>query len=311
MRKCPKFIEKEGNRVPNPEWRPFVATLSKAKHRQGLRPDPKEFTLAKESIKEVFAILSTFYNYLIQEEYAGMNPIALIRQKGKFIRTHHTTPKIRRLNETQWLYVINAAKKMAAAQPELHERTLFIMSALYGMYLRISELAATTRWIPQMNDFQRDHHGNWWFKTVGKGNKERQIAVSDDMLAALKRYRKYLGLSSLPTAADNSPLIPRFKGTGPVISTTYIRDIVQSCFDYAADSLRGDNLEEDAEALVEATVHWLRHTGISDDVRNRPREHVRDDAGHSSGATTDRYIDVGLNERHASAKKKLIEGNHS
>ena len=32
-----------------------------------------------------------------------------------------------------------------------------------------------------------------------------------------------------------------------------------------------------------ATVHWLRHTGISEDIKSgRPREHVRDDARHSS-----------------------------
>ena len=48
------------------------------------------------------------------------------------------------------------------------------------------------------------------------------------------------------------------------------------------------------------------HTGISDDVKTRPREHVRDDAGHSSGATTDRYIDIGLRERHQSAKNKPL-----
>ena len=57
---------------------------------------------------------------------------------------------------------------------------------------------------------------------------------------------------------------------------------------------------------MDATVHWLRHTGISDDVKTRPREHVRDDAGHSSGAITDRYIDVGLKERHKSARRKPI-----
>jgi|GEM_PF-3743224 hypothetical protein len=45
---------------------------------------------------------------------------------------------------------------------------------------------------------------------------------------------------------------------------------------------------------MKATVHWLRHTGISDDVKHRPREHVHDDAGHGSGAITDRYIDVNL-----------------
>ena len=59
-----------------------------------------------------------------------------------------------------------------------------------------------------------------------------------------------------------------------------------------------------AESLRMATVHWLRHTGISEDVKSGPREHVRDDAGHSSSAITDRYIDIELHERARSAKKK-------
>jgi hypothetical protein len=50
----------------------------------------------------------------------------------------------------------------------------------------------------------------------------------------------------------------------------------------------------------------LRHTGISEDVKHRPREHVRDDAGHGSSAITDRYIDVERAERHASARNKRI-----
>ena len=46
---------------------------------------------------------------------------------------------------------------------------------------------------------------------------------------------------------------------------------------------------------------------ISEDVKIRPREHVRDDAGHSSGAITDKYIDDERRARHASGKKKLIK----
>jgi hypothetical protein len=66
-----------------------------------------------------------------------------------------------------------------------------------------------------------------------------------------------------------------------------------------------------AENLKAATVHWLRHTGISDDVKIRPREHVRDDAGHGSGAITDRYIDIELRRRHATAKKKTIKHDNA
>ncbi|MCD6045181.1 MAG: site-specific recombinase, phage integrase family [Gammaproteobacteria bacterium] len=301
-----RFIEQEGTRIPNPEWRPFVVTVSKAARRKGAELDSKQFKLASGSLREVLAILSSFFSYLVQENYTDINPVALIRQKNQLVRSFQSSAKIRRLSELQWQYVIETARKLADSNGELHERTLFIMSALYSMYLRISELAASQRWMPKMNDFARDSDGNWWFTTVGKGNKERQIAVSEAMLEALKRWRKHLGLSTLPSAADYTPLLPRTKGQGPITSTNYIREIVQSCFDSAITQLQQDGFVEEAELLNEATVHWLRHTGISDDVKIRPREHVRDDAGHSSGAITDRYIDVELRERHLSARKKVI-----
>jgi len=160
---------------------------------------------------------------------------------------------------------------------------------------------------PQMGHFFRDHDENWWFKTVGKGNKERNITVSDAMLDALKRYRRALGLSPLPFVGDTMPILHKNKGVGAIASTRQIRTIVQTCFDNTSIRLNKDGFKEEAEALQAATVHWLRHTGISDDVKTRPREHVRDDAGHSSSMITDRYIDVELRERHASAKKKKIK----
>src|SRR3989338_6613702 len=176
------------------------------------------------------------------------------------------------------------------------------------MYLRISELTASERLTPTMGDFFKDADNNWWFKTVGKGNKARQIAVSNDMLKALKHYRTgYLELPPYPLPDENTPLIGHVTNTNkPMTDERVIRRLVQTCFDDAAFELSKHNPEE-AQNLYSATVHWLRHTGISDDVKTRPREHVRDDAGHSSGAITDKYIDVELTERARSAKNKLIE----
>jgi site-specific recombinase XerD len=307
--KAPRFITQDGLRVPNPKWRPFVSTVTKAAHSQGAEPNTNEFILSHGSIKESFAILSSFFNYLLQEEYVKSNPVAMIRQKSQFIRTSQQKSKIRRLSELQWQTVMETAEVMAEENSE-QERTLFMLSILYSMYLRISELAASERWIPAMNDFQQDSNGHWWFTTVGKGNKQRQIAVSDSMLTALKRWRKHLNLSGLPSPADNTVLLPKTKGIGSITSTNYIRCIIQSCFDRAIESLRKNGHKQEAESLMEATVHWLRHTGISDDVKRRPREHVRDDAGHSSGSTTDKYIDIELQERHKSAKNKLIVKNN-
>lgn len=305
--KVARFIEDDGERKPNPAWRPFVATISKVAVKKGKNPDKNNYALSEKAIREIFAILSSFYNFLIQENYTEINPLLQIRQKSKYFRKRQGSAPIRRLTELQWDTVIETAESLADAEPHKHERTLFVMSALYSMYLRISELVASYRWLPKMSDFHRDHDRNWWFTTVGKGNKERKIAVSDSMLAALKRWRKYLCCNtSLPSADEQEPLIPKDRGEGAISSTNQIRNIVQYCFDKAIERLKEDGFKEEANGLQSATVHWLRHTGISDDIKRRPREHVRDDAGHSSSVTTDKYIDVALRERHSSAKKKLI-----
>jgi site-specific recombinase XerD len=294
--KVPRFIETSNGREPNQNWRPFVNSKS----------ENHSFSLSQGAIQEIFAILSTYFNFLIADEYLQLNPIALMRQKSKFIQKNQQLAPIRRLSLVQWQAVLDTVEELAQQAPEKHERTRFILHAMYGMYLRISELCASPRWIPTMNDFTKDHHGNWWFTTVGKGNKRRQIAVSSMVLDSLERWRTFLGLSPLPNPGENQYLIPKIKGKGPVTETVTIRRLIQTCFDLSAEKLRQKKLFEDADHLKTATVHWLRHTSISEDVKIRPREHVRDDAGHASSATTDRYIDVELNARHKSAKDKKI-----
>jgi len=303
----PRFIEKEGSRIANQQWRPFVVTISKTKFRSGHILDKKKFLFSQSAVKATFTTLSSFYDYLMQVAIVPANPVALIRQKSKFIRRNHSPAIVRRISNLQWDYVIETAEIMAKESPSTHERTLFIMSCLFAMYLRISELVADERSSPVMSDFRKDMDGHWWFHVTGKGNKSRTITVSDEMLVALKRYRKSLGLSALPSADEQTPLVPKVLGTGPVTSTRHIRTVVQQCFDSAYARMKQDGLEEDAADLKAATVHWLRHTGISEDVKIRPREHVRDDAGHSSMQTTDRYIESDARERHRSGKKKQIK----
>lgn len=303
---APRFVVKDGARVVNGKWRPFVASVSKEMHRQGIEPVKKQYLMSQSALKALFAILSSFYDFLCQEELLESNPVALIRQKSKFIIREQQLSPVRRLSNLQWEYLIETAGNMAIQDPENHERTLFIMNCLYAMYLRVSELVADERSSPIMNDFSRDHDNQWWFNVTGKGNKSRKITVSDAMLDALKRYRRHRGLSSLPTPNDASPLIPKQLGTGPMTSTRHLRAIVQNCFDYTHERMTQDGLEEDAADLKAATVHWLRHTGISEDVKTRPREHVRDDAGHQSMQTTDRYIESDDRERHQSGRSKPI-----
>ncbi|MBA55698.1 MAG: integrase [Pseudomonadales bacterium] len=302
-----RFKSKDGARIVNSDWRPYVVTVPKTDSKEGIVPDPKAFCPSQSSIKATFTAVSSFYDYLIQENLIDSNPVALIKQKSKFIRKEQSKPTVRRISNIQWDYVLEVVELMADEDPDQHERSLFVMNSLFAMYLRISELVADERSSPVMGDFKKDHDGNWWLHVTGKGNKSRTVTVCNDMLSALKRYRKHLGLSPYPTVGEQTPLVPKLKGTGPVTSTRQIRRLVQDCFDAAYEQMKTDGLEEDAAELRLATVHWLRHTGISEDVKFRPREHVRDDAGHASMATTDRYIDSDLRERHASGREKRVK----
>lgn len=295
-RNVARYVSRNGRREPNEDWRPYVQAEG-------------EYVASQAALQSLFSVLSSYFNFLIQENRLASNPVAQIRQKSKFLRKQQGRGQIRRLSPLQWSVVIEAAEEMAAADPLSHERTLFIMNALFAMYLRISELVETPRWAPQMGHFQPDQEGNWWFTTVGKGNKERDVSVSNSMLDALRRYRLSRGLSPLPAPGETSPLIHKTRGRGGITSTRQIRGIVQKCFDFAEEKLRNDGLPDEAERLSQATVHWLRHTGISEDVKFRPREHVRDDAGHGSSAITDRYIDVERTERHATARQKPIKND--
>lgn len=302
-----RFKNKNGQRLANKDWRPFVVSVSKLQHDEGQTADINRFNPSQSAIKATFTALSSFYQYLIQESLIEANPVALIKQKSKFVRKDQLKPVVRRISTLQWDYVLETAELMADECPNEHERTLFIVNCLFAMYLRISELVADERSTPVMGDFRKDHDKNWWFHVLGKGNKNRTVTVCNDMLNALGRYRLYLGLTKLPTPGESVPLVSKSKGTGAVTSTRHIRRIVQLCFDKTWQKMTADGLEDDAIELKAATVHWLRHTGISEDVKLRPREHVRDDAGHASMATTDRYIDSDLRERHASGKKKVIK----
>ncbi|MEO1251967.1 MAG: site-specific integrase [Pseudomonadota bacterium] len=305
-RHAPRFVTRDGERRAHPHWRPFVASVSKVEAKAGRKPNARTYSPSQSAVRATFTALSSFYDFLTEESVINLNPVALIRQKSKFIRRDQNAAVVRRISNLQWDYVIETAEMMAAENPDEDERTLFIMNCLFALYLRISELVADERSAPVMGDFRKDQDGNWWFHVTGKGNKDRTITVSDAMLSALKRYREALGLPPLPAINEQTPLIAKARGVGPVTSTRQIRRIVQSCFDAAFERMKDDGLEIDAMELRAATVHWLRHTGISEDVKIRPREHVRDDAGHASMATTDRYIESDRRERHASARKKPL-----
>ena len=88
-----RFIEKDGLRLVNPEWRPFVAAVSKKAFSDGKTPNIKSYSLSSSALQAIFSIMSSFYNYLQQEEYVTVNPVSQIREKSQFLRKkQHMAP---------------------------------------------------------------------------------------------------------------------------------------------------------------------------------------------------------------------------
>ncbi len=297
-----------GQRKPNPDWRPFVVRISKINRMHGKTVNKDDYQLSNKSMEAIFAALSSLFTFLQQENYLDVNPISLIRQKKGYIQRQQTRKVTRKLSKLQWLHVINAAEEMAKSDPQ-HQRTLFLMSAFYLLGLRISELAYAPGRIAAMGNFAPDKEGLWWYTTVGKGNKLRDIAVPNELLDSLKIYRESLGLSSLPSREEPTPLLPKIKGKQG-LGSRQIRNIVQTVFDQAIHALLRQHKKDEAEDLATATVHWLRHTAISTDVEFRPREHIRDDVGHENASTMDKYIDIDRIARHQSAQHKQLRPDH-
>jgi hypothetical protein len=109
----------------------------------------------------------------------------------------------------------------------------------------------------------------------------------------------------LPSRGEATPLIPAYCGKSG-LGTRQIRNLVQAVFNRAIAQLRVHGATDEAEDLATATVHWLRHTAISNEVNFRPREHIRDDVGHENPATMEQYIDTDRQARHNSAQAKRL-----
>jgi len=300
---APRFIFCDGAWRANAHWRPYLQRASKVEKQLGVEQS-SNYNMRSGARKALFAGVSTFCTYLLQENYLSRNPVALLRQKSRFIVREQQTRITRKLTDLQWYNVLQVVEKLAKTQPK-YERHVFLLSCFYLLGVRISELATTPLHTPTMQDFSRDEAGRWWFTVIGKGNKRREIAVPDMLLAALKRYRLSRQLTPLPLRGESSPLLHNYKNAGG-LSIRQIRTLIQECFDKAIATLLEQQQEDAAHDLMAATVHWLRHTAISADVQHRPRDHVRDDAGHESISTTDRYIDIDRAARHDSARYKSI-----
>ncbi|MGE6383949.1 tyrosine-type recombinase/integrase [Shewanella baltica] len=313
-----KFDKMHDERVPNPQWRPFVG-----KKRLGqIQP----YALSDNALKTKMAILSSFYSYLTSEEYCERNPAQIWLNHSRFAanrqyqRQSHEEENSLAFTELQWSYIMATVTALAEASPELHQRSLFLISLIYCCYLRISDVSARAGYSPVMDQFKHNQQtGIWSFHIpLSKGGKRRSVAISKALLDALVKYRQFLGLADYPAPNENHPLFVRHKAAGrgrdvgilnANLGIRQVRDEIQSIINLAAESIEADGFAQDGAQMRKLTAHNIRHTGITHDINinRRPLSHVQADAGHESIDTTSQYLHTSQIERHESAFNKPID----
>lgn len=236
------FLLRDG--AVNPAWRPFEGPLTDA------------------HVEHVFAVLKSLFKYLVDMGYLDGNPLGGMRAQSKASmgdhRVRQVSPAERALDELQWSATLAAAEALPQTTPgqcDDYERARFLLRLFYHLGARIGELASH-----RMQHFQL-RGSRWKWSVVGKGGKLKAVSVNRDLLESLKRYRVYLGLSPLPVAGEDLPLLLSKNGTRPISERQAFR-IIKMVFAKAANKLESTHPEK-AAALRNASPHWIRHATAS------------------------------------------------
>lgn len=164
------------------------------------------------------------------------------------------TPEVthkRILTEEQILKLIDAPTR---------QRDKLLLRLTYAAGLRVSEVCGLV-WGDLLPN------GVLHIRT-GKGQKERFVTLSDGMIDRLNAHRQ--------SAAADAPIFLSQKGSR--LDESQIHRIVKAAA--AAAGIDGD-----------ASAHWLRHSHASHSLdRGASLVTVRDTLGHSSIATTNKYL---------------------
>lgn len=147
---------------------------------------------------------------------------------------------------------------------EVSSRNRLILKTLYLLGLRVSELVGM-----QWGDFTTTPEKRVVLRVVGKGNKERFVLVPDFL---------WEEITSVIDSKGGWAVFRSRVGNGKPISKQYVWEIVKK-------AARRAGLDP------HVSPHWLRHAHASHSLDRGAKIHqVRETLGHSSLATTSRYV---------------------
>jgi integrase len=132
----------------------------------------------------------------------------------------------------------------------------------------------------------------WWLRVTGKGNKPREVPVSEELLAAINAELRERGEKPVGASRRAVPLIGRLRGAAKALTASGLYRALVGFIREAAQA-RAATDPASAARLERATTHWLRHS-----YATHALEAVRENLGDASLATTSRYVSAERARRH-------------
>lgn len=207
--------------------------------------------LTPEAINYGRKLLGQLFTFLVDAGYLKTNVFKVASKLPVIEKTHQT----RYLSVKAWAYLWCFITEQKFRTPEEYRevaRTRWLFALLYHSGIRRENIVKGV-----MGDFVVRDDG-WVLRIVGKGRKELFVTVSEVLLRELILYRQHLGLSAIPGAADQTPLLPKVRGAAlSHMSLRNVGYIVRDTAERAASMCDDTNIKGQLESM---TTHWLRHT---------------------------------------------------
>ncbi|HWX03066.1 tyrosine-type recombinase/integrase [Collimonas sp.] len=260
----------------DPRWRPFSGALS------------------EPSMRQAFRVVKALLEFAKDAGYLRRNAGALVKN----VRTARDARITRYLSMQAVAHVHAALDALPATTPakmKARARDRFLLLGYITTGARLSELTGAA-----MGAIYTEGDGRWWLDVIGKGAKPRRLPVAPEMLAAFRAYRLAFGLPAPAARNDATPLALSSRGQALVsITDEAASNAMKSLFAAAAILAEAAGDLDDAEALRQASAHWLRHTMLTMHANNEVSlKALQDTAGHANISTTAIYLHKSDKERH-------------
>lgn len=233
----------------------------------------------KSTVAGAISTWNRFLTFLVVEETIAGNPMAAVEKP----KVPKPPPKALEGGDATMARLVESLQngdRAKTARRPWPERDLAVVLTYGTTGLRQQELAGLA-----LRDFDLQPDGGSGFRVLGKGDVERRQPVPDETVLAIAEY--------LDTRATRFP--PKGKGyplTAPLfvnddggrLTASNIRHLVRTCIEAAG---LGGKLRRGA------LVHGLRHAYATDLANQKqPATVIQKLLGHSSLATSQRYVDV-------------------